>query len=452
MCDGTQCASTRNYRAYAQYVLVVHGVIGVNLMRVAMLSVHTSPLAGLGGKEAGGMNVYVRELSRELGRRGVFVDIFTRSQSPDSPLVTLVERNVTLITLPAGPQAPYDKNRILDYADEFIAGVVAYATVNGYTYDIIHSHYFVSGIIGLKLRDQLNAPMIQMFHTLGAMKNVVARSDEERETGQRIALEGELMRKADAIVAATTLDMSQMVWHYEANPERIRIVPCGVDLQRFQPHDMAEARSLLGLPAQPTPLVLLIGRIEPLKGIDALIRAVALTRQQHPQLADLEAVIVGGASDQQPDQWNAEQTRLDKIRHELGIAHAIKFVGARPQSQLSLYHAAADLVTMPSHYESFGMAALEAMASGRPVIASNAGGPATIITHGVNGLLTPPDNATELADNIALVLSDSHKAYQLGTAARQRAERYGWSNIGCDVLDIYRTALRHQRETSHACA
>lgn len=421
-------------------------------MRVAMLSVHTSPLAGLGGKEAGGMNVYVRELSRELGRRGVFVDIFTRSQSLDSPLITLVERNVTLVTLPAGPESPYDKNLILNYADEFVDGVLNYAKINSYTYDIIHSHYFVSGIIGIMLRERLNAPVVHMFHTLGAMKNVVARSDEERETGQRIALEGDLMRQADTIVAATTLDMSQMVWHYDANPEHIRIVPCGVDLHRFQPHDMAEARSILGLPAQPTPLVLLIGRIEPLKGIDALIRAVALVRQQHPHLAELEAIVVGGASDQQPEQWNAEQRRLDQIRHELGIAHAIKFVGARPQSQLSLYHAAADVVTMPSHYESFGMAALEAMASGRPVIATNAGGPATIITHGVNGLLTPPDNAAELAQHLAYVLQDSHTAYKLGTSARQRAERYGWSNIGCDILDIYRAALRQQREATHACA
>jgi D-inositol-3-phosphate glycosyltransferase len=185
-------------------------------MRVAMLSVHTSPLAGLGGKEAGGMNVYVRELSRELGRRGVFVDIFTRSQSPDSPLITLVERNVTLVTLPAGPESPYDKNLILNYADEFVDGVLNYAKINSYTYDIVHSHYFVSGIIGIMLRERLNAPVVHMFHTLGAMKNVVARSDEERETGQRIALEGDLMRQADTIVAATTLDMSQMVWHSRA--------------------------------------------------------------------------------------------------------------------------------------------------------------------------------------------------------------------------------------------
>ncbi len=421
-------------------------------MRVAMLSVHTSPLAGLGGKEAGGMNVYVRELSRELGRRGVFVDIFTRSQSADSALVTHVERNVTLITLPAGPRTPYDKNRILDHMDEFVAGIMAYTRHNNHTYDVIHSHYFVSGIIALQLREQLHAPVVHMFHTLGAMKNAVARSDEERETGQRIALEGEIMRKADSIIAATTLDMSQMVWHYDANPDAIRVIPCGVDLHRFQPHDMAEARSILGLPNLPTPLVLLIGRIEPLKGIDALIRAVAQVRQHHPELAALEAIVVGGASDQQPEQWNSEQQRLNNLRHQLGIAEAITFVGARPQSQLSLYHAAANVVTMPSHYESFGMAALEAMASGRPVIATNAGGPATIIHHGVDGLLTTPDDSSELASHIAYILNQPSTAHQMGLAARQRAERYGWSNIGCDILDIYRAVLRQQRESTHACA
>lgn len=147
-------------------------------MRVAMLSVHTSPLAGLGGKEAGGMNVYVRELSRELGRRGIFVDIFTRSQDSSTPVQTPVERGVTLVTLPAGPQTPYDKNLILDYQDEFIHGILAYAHAHHHRYDIIHSHYFVSGIIGLELRTQLGVPLVHMFHTLGAMKNSVARSDE----------------------------------------------------------------------------------------------------------------------------------------------------------------------------------------------------------------------------------------------------------------------------------
>lgn len=421
-------------------------------MRVAMLSVHTSPLAGLGGKEAGGMNVYVRELSRELGRRGIFVDIFTRSQELNSPIQTIVERGVTLVTLPAGPQTPYDKNLILDYQDEFINGIIAYAHAHHHHYDIIHSHYFVSGIIGLALRAQLGIPLVHMFHTLGAMKNSVARSAEERETGTRIALENNIMREADAIVAATTLDLRQMVWHYDAPPDRIKIIPCGVDLQRFHPHDMADARAALGLPAQPTPLVLLIGRIEPLKGIDALIRAVALIRASHAHLRDVTAIVVGGASDDQPAAWNSEQRRLDALRHELGISDAVKFVGARPQSQLSLYHAAADVVTMPSHYESFGMAALEAMASGRPVVATNAGGPATIIEAGMNGLLTPPDDATTLAQQLVTILDNPHVAHQMGLAARVRAERYGWSNIGCDILDVYRSLIRQHSNTSSACA
>lgn len=421
-------------------------------MRVAMLSVHTSPLADLGGKEAGGMNVYVRELSRELGRRGIIVDVFTRSQAPQSARITAVDRNVTLITLPAGPQAPYDKNLILNHQTEFITGIQNYAHHHHFHYDIIHSHYFVSGIIGLALRDAWGIPLVHMFHTLGAMKNHVARSDEERETGQRIALEGRLMREADTIVAATQLDLQQMVWHYQAELDRIKIIPCGVDLKRFHPQDMAEARAALGLPAQPTPLVLLIGRIEPLKGIDTLIRAVALVRQQHSQLADTTAVVVGGTSDEQPELWNNEQRRLDQIRTELGIRHAVKFIGARPQSQLSLYHAAADAVTMPSHYESFGMAALEALASGRPVIATSVGGPATIISAGVNGLLTKPDDAPALAANLVRVLSDAHFAHALGLAARERAQRYGWSNIGCDVLDVYRNQIRTHNDVTHVCA
>ena len=421
-------------------------------MRVAMLSVHTSPLAGLGGKEAGGMNVYVRELSRELGRRGIIVDIFTRSQDPHSPRITVVERNVTLITLPAGTEAPYDKNRVLNYQTEFVAGMQNYTQQHNIHYDIIHSHYFVSGIIGLALREAWGIPLVHMFHTLGAMKNHVARSDEERETSQRIAFEGRLMREADTIVAATPLDLQQMVWHYEAVPDRIKIIPCGVDLNRFHPQDMADARAALGLPAQPTPIVLLIGRIEPLKGIDALIRAIALVRHQSPQLADTTAVVIGGDSDEQPELWNTEQRRLDQIRTELGIRNAIKFIGARPQSQLSLYHAAADIVTMPSHYESFGMAALEALASGRPVIATNAGGPATIINDGVNGLLTMPDDAHSLAANLVRVLSDAHFAHNLGLAARERAQRYGWSNIGCDVLDLYRSQIRTTSSSTHLCA
>jgi D-inositol-3-phosphate glycosyltransferase len=397
------------------------------------------------------MNVYVRELSRELGRRGVAVDIFTRSQSLDSERITPVTRNVTLITLPAGPESPYDKNLILDHTDAFVDGIVTYADEQRVSYDIIHSHYFVSGIIGMALRDRLGVPLVHMFHTLGAMKNIVARSDEERETGQRIAHEGTILRNADAIVAATTIDLSQMVWHYDANPEHIRIIPCGVDLQRFHPSDMADARKQLGLPAQPTPLVLLVGRIEPLKGIDALITAVAQLRARVPSLAALEAVIVGGASDDQPHLWNTEQKRLDALRQSLGIAKAIRFVGARPQGQLALFHAACDVVTMPSHYESFGMAALEALASGRPVIATNAGGPATIITHGVDGLLTAPDDADQLAGNLTLVLTNAHIAHQLGIAGRARAERYGWSNIGCDVLDVYRSLIR-TATVRHACA
>ncbi|HMP40605.1 MAG TPA: glycosyltransferase, partial [Roseiflexaceae bacterium] len=301
-------------------------------MRIAMLSVHSSPLARLGGKEAGGMNVYVRELGRELGRRGIGVDIFTRSQEPGTPRVIALDRGVRVVNLQAGPLAPYDKNLLLDYLPEFMSRVRCFADGEDLSYDLLHSHYWISGEAALALRRSWGVPVVHMFHTLGAMKNQVARSDEERETGRRIDIERLLMSEADAIIAATPLDRAQMVWHYGADADAVSVVPCGVDLGRFQPRAMADARAALDLPPPPHRLLLLVGRIEPLKGIDALIMAMARIFEQQPALRGrLTALVVGGEGEDAPARWNAEQRRLDALRHELGIADAIRFVGARTQ-------------------------------------------------------------------------------------------------------------------------
>ncbi|HEX9373991.1 MAG TPA: glycosyltransferase, partial [Roseiflexaceae bacterium] len=372
-------------------------------MRIAMLSIHSSPIAQLGGKEAGGMNVYVRELSRELARRGVGVDIFTRSQDPAAPTTVALDRGVRVINLHTGPRAPYDKNRVLDYLPEFVSRARCFADGQDLSYDLIHSHYWISGEAALSLRRSWGAPMVHMFHTLGAMKNRVARGAEERETSQRIAIERRLFESADAIVAATPLDRAQMVWHYGADAERIRVVPCGVDLRRFQPRDLAAARAALGLPPPPHRLLLLVGRIEPLKGIDSLIRALALLIERRPEYRGaVTALVVGGSGEGARARWNAEQRRLDALRAELGVQHEVRFAGAQPQDQLPLFYAAADVVTMPSHYESFGMAALEGLACGRPVVATSAGGPAFVVEDGLSGLLTPPADHVALADRLGL--------------------------------------------------
>jgi D-inositol-3-phosphate glycosyltransferase len=407
-----------------------------------MLSVHSSPIAQLGGKEAGGMNVYVRELSRELGRRGIGVDIFTRSQDADTPTTVALDRGVRVVNLHTGPNVPYDKNWVLDYMPEFVSRVRCFADGQDLTYDLIHSHYWLSGAAALGLRRSWGVPVVHMFHTLGAMKNQVARAAEERETNRRITIERNLLESADAIVAATPLDRAQMVWHYGAEAERVRVVPCGVDLRRFQPRDMADARATLGLPDAPHRLLLLVGRIEPLKGIDALIQALALLFERRPEWrGTLSALVVGGHSEGERARWNAEQRRLDMLRAELGVADALRFVGAHAQDQLPLFYAAADIVTMPSHYESFGMAALEGLASGRPVVATSAGGPAFVVEDGASGLLTPPDNPPALADRLERLLADDALRQRMGEAAAERARRFGWPTVACDILRVYRDTL-----------
>lgn len=406
-------------------------------MRVAMLSVHSSPLARLGGKEAGGMNVYVRELARELGQRGILVDIFTRSQDRDTPMIVPLSRGVRLISLHAGPAAPYDKNLLLTYLPEFVSRVRCFADGEDLSYDLIHSHYWLSGEAALRLRRVWRAPVVHMFHTLGAMKNSVARSEEEVETKRRIAIERRLMREVDAVVAATPLDRAQMVWHYGADTGRIRVIPCGVDLRRFQPGDRTAARAELGI-AEDAILLVCVGRMEPLKGMDALIRAAARLLADHPEWRDrLQVVLIGGEDETQATLWNGEQRRLDHLRRTLGVQDQVVFAGAQPQERLPLYYVAADVVAAPSHYESFGLAALEALACGAAVVASNVGGLALTIEDRHSGLLFPPDNDAALAAQIERVLTDAELAARLRSAAVQRAAEYGWPTIARRIAALY---------------
>ncbi|MGC8952715.1 glycosyltransferase [Chloroflexus sp.] len=411
-------------------------------MRIAMLSVHSSPLARLGGKEAGGMNVYVRELARELGQRGIGVDIFTRSQDRTTPTVLPLGRGVRLISLHAGPAAPYDKNLLLTYLPEFVSRVRCFADNEDVSYDLIHSHYWLSGEAALRLRHVWRAPVVQMFHTLGAMKNSVARSEEEVETKRRIAIERRLMREVDAVVAATPLDRAQMVWHYGADANRIRVIPCGVDLRRFQPGDRMQARAALGITPDAIMLVC-VGRMEPLKGMDALILAAARLLAQHPEWKErLQVVLVGGDDETQPERWNSEQRRLDGLRRELGITAQVQFAGAQPQERLPLYYTAADVVAAPSHYESFGLAALEALACGAAVVASNVGGLALTIEDRRSGLLVPPDDDAALAAQIERILTDAALAARLRSGAVQRAAEYGWPAVARRIIALYDELLQ----------
>ena len=409
--------------------------------RVAMLSIHTCPLAMLGGKETGGMNVYVRDLSRELGRRGIAVDCFTRSQNPNiARISTRLGPNGRVIHLPAGPETPYDKNRIADHLPEFTSRVLDFARREGLRYDVIHSHYWLSGLAARDLALAWGAPIVHMFHTLGQMKNSVASTPEEWETERRIRGEQEVMAIADRLVAATPLERAQMVWLYGADAAKIDVVPCGVDLDLFSPIPQDEAKQMLGLPLERC-VILFVGRIEPLKGIDTLLRAIALIAPEMPCWRDeLAVVIIGGAPGAGIEQVSAELARLEQLRAELGIEDLVTFQGAKDQDKLVYYYSAAEMTVMPSHYESFGMVALESMACGTPVVASKVGGLAFNVQDGQTGFLVPDGDAEMLASRIRQLLKDRELREKLGQQASRWAGRYGWPAIADQILDLYEQA------------
>ncbi len=411
-----------------------------------MLSVHTCPLATLGGKETGGMNVYVRDLSRELSRRGIVVDVFTRSQSPTIPRVgqgRLGELG-RVIHIPAGPERPYNKNLVFDHLPEFVRRVQDFVMREKIEYDLVHSHYWLSGWAALDLRAAWRTPVVQMFHTLGEMKNRVAQTPAERESLRRIEVEGRIMRSADRLIAATPLEKAQMSWLYGADADQISVAPAGVDLNLFRPVPRTEAQVRIGAP-DCGKMILFVGRIQPLKGIDTLMRAMKQVINQYPDLAgDLCVNIIGGDPNPDSELERVEFERLKQLCVDLGIGNLVTFLGAKDQDTLVYHYSAAEMVVVPSHYESFGMVALEAMACGTPVIGSDVGGLSFSIEDGFNGYLVPHQDPHALADKIALLLRRPRLREHLGTQAIRWAERYAWTYVADEILEVYRLVLQRR--------
>ncbi len=309
--------------------------------RVAMLSYHTSPIAMLGGKETGGMNVYVRELARHLASRGLCVDIYTRAQAPHLPQVEIIDDRLPdarVIHIPAGPQAPANKHGLIDYMDEFVANTRAFAEREGTTYDLFHSHYWLSGVAARALQPEWpDAPIIQMFHTLGVMKNMVATGKHDRETDRRIEAERELLHTVDRVVAATPRDMDQMVALYDAPAERIAVIPPGVDTELFHPVPRLRAKEWIGSYNQKT--VLFVGRIDPVKGLDNWFRAMRRVVEIAPDLRNRMCIcLIGGDVDDDIDP-NSEMGRLDRLKDDLGIADLVTFWAGAPSPRF--------LITIP---------------------------------------------------------------------------------------------------------
>jgi D-inositol-3-phosphate glycosyltransferase len=383
------------------------------------------------------MNVYVRDFSRELARRGILVDVFTRSQDPLVPMMSYnLGENARVIHIAAGPEEPIPVGDIAPYMDEFTAEVVRFAAEEGIAYDLIHSHYWLSGIVAGKLRAHWpDVPIVHMFHTLGHMKNRVALSRAEMAPPERIAGELEVIKLVDRIIVATPAEQAQLHWLYGDRSSKQVVIPPGVDLERFAPLSKAEAKAHVGIPAT-NRNIMFVGRIEPLKGVDTLLQAMALIQERYPAVVENVCVaIIGG--DPWSDNPDIEMARLQALREELGIRDFVTFLGAKAQNELPYFYSAAEMVIMPSHYESFGMVALEAMASGTPVIASEVGGLAFLVRDGENGFHVPSRDPEALAARIYELLTNDECRRAMGAQAQIHAQEYSWPLIVDRMLGVY---------------
>jgi D-inositol-3-phosphate glycosyltransferase len=397
--------------------------------RLAVLSFHTSPLAQPGTGDGGGMNVYVRELSSALAEAGVECDVFTRSSRRGLPLVEQVGPGFRVHHVPAGPQSSVAKEELPEHVEEFTDGVLDRIDESGAP-DVIHANYWLSGVAGHVLKHRLELPLVSTFHTLARVKAEEAAEEHDR----RAKAEAEVIGCSDAILASSAAEAAQLERLYGAVPERIEIVPPGVDHHLFSPGDGRAARAELGLGDEP--VLLFVGRIQPLKGADVAVRALAALAQERPsdRAGPPTLVLVGGPSG--PD-GDAELARLHELVADLGLVERVRFMPPQPHGHLAAFYRAADVCLVPSRSESFGLVALEAAACGTPVVAAAVGGLRTLVNHGASGFLVEGRHPEAYATHVAKLLDNPALAADMSVEAAARAGRYRWSITAARLRRLY---------------
>jgi D-inositol-3-phosphate glycosyltransferase len=410
--------------------------------RVAMVSVHTSPLDQPGTGDAGGMNVYILELSRRLAAAGIEVDIFTRATSSRLDPVLEAGDGVTVRNIHAGPFEGLTKGELPGQLCTFAREVLR--TEAGLPlghYDVVHSHYWLSGQVGALARDRWGVPLVHTMHTMAKVKNEAMAAGDTPEPAARIIGEEQVVDAADMLIASTDLEAKQLVNLYDADPGRVEVVHPGVDLNVFRPRDTHAAREHLGLPFD-AHVLLFAGRIQPLKAPDVLLRAVARLLELEPELRSrLVVPVVGGPSGSGLEHPEA----LADLSAQLKVDDVVRYVPPVPPAELALWDAAASLVAVPSYNESFGLVAAEAQATGTPVVAAAVGGLTTVVADGDSGLLLDSHEPDEWAQAIGRVLLDDGFRARLAAGARARAGVFSWEDTAERTLDVYeraRAALR----------
>ncbi|PRW61814.1 D-inositol-3-phosphate glycosyltransferase [Actinopolyspora mortivallis] len=413
--------------------------------RVAVFSLHTSPLEQPGTGDAGGMNVYVAQTARRMARLGTEVEIFTRATSSEVPPVAELAPGVTVRHIVAGPFEELDKNDLPAQLCAFGAGALRVEARQkpGY-YDLVHSHYWLSGQVGWLARERWGVPLVHTAHTLAKVKNAALAEGDKPEPRVRVVGEEQVVADADRLVANTEAEARELVTRYDADPEAVSVVPPGVDLERFTPGDTAEARRGLGL--EPDAVVLaFVGRVQPLKGPDVLLRAVAELLGRSAELRTrLRVLVVGGPSGSGKERPEA----MEQLAESLGIADVVRFMSPQWGDDLVRVYRAADLVAVPSYNESFGLVALEAQACGTPVVAAAVGGLTVAVADGVSGRLVHGHDPADWAEVFLSLIRSPETVAGLGAAAPDNAARFSWQRTTESLLQTYAWARRTFRGLS----
>lgn len=392
-------------------------------MHVAVITVHGCPLRQAGSKDSGGMNIYILEIAKRLAARGVQVDVFTRHHDPLDPQVVTLAPGARLIHLPAGAPS-LDKTGVYELLPQFASQMRRFCVENRLNYDLVSTHYWLSGLVGMRLASEWGVPHTTSFHTMAEMKR--RGRPEESEVEQRDTSELEIACSADSVVVWTDYEKEAVVDFCNVDPADVNVIPPGVDLSRFRPMSKRQAREHLGYGEEKN--ILFVGRLEPLKGIDILFRAVASL--EDPSSITLN--VVGG------DENSEEKARLQGIANRMKLTNSVRFIGSVTQDELPIHYNAADVCVLPSHYESFGLAALEAAACGRPVVASEVGGLPTIVKSGSTGFLVPAKQSDIMAERLCELLGDDMLQARMGTAARSHAESLSWDRSTDSLLESFR--------------
>lgn len=389
------------------------------------------------------MNVYVRDLSRFLGLHGVHVDVFTRSQDEHVPhILHDLGCGNRVVHIPAGPESPRPKKELQDYLPEFVSGIIDFAQIKGLKYDLIHSHYWLSGLAAIQLQSRWDIPFVHMFHTLAKLKNQIAKSQNEIEGDYRINGETETIGKSDKIIAATVDEKDQLMSLYDCCEEKIAIIPPGVDIGKFYPIPSDEAKDYLNI-THNEKMLLFAGRIEPLKGVDTLIKAIAQMRKSDV-LSECPhyLYIIGGDPDEKKEEIDNEIIRLRELCLQLGVGDLIIFSGKKNQDTLQYYYSAAEIVVMPSNYESFGMVALEAMACGTPVVATQVGGLQHLVKNNITGFTIPHNDPDALEEKMTRLICQPALREKMSLQCVEYARSYSWEMITPQIIDLYRTLIK----------